>query len=267
LVRDPRARKAERLAVLEGYKQVLELLEDPKVATRVLYVEQRLDSAHLERLERAAARSQAELVLLAPGALDEVLESRTPQGVAALVERPEAEVADVVASKGLVVVCVAVQDPGNVGTVVRSARAFGASGVVLAGPCADPWSPKALRASAGAALGLAVSCAASAQEVLEVLGQAGFRRLGAVARGGEAPTATNLASPCALVLGSEGQGLDLGNLGGLIDATVTVRTATESLNVAMAATLLCYEASRFSGYEPGPERSGSSGLETRGGAL
>ncbi len=192
---------------------------------------------------------------LKEGVLERIGTTRTPQPVLAVAHWSPAPldvvVAAAVARSALVVV--GVGDPGNLGTILRSAEAAGLGGVVLAGATADVRSPKVVRASAGSVFGCPVAVAPDVGAALAALRAGGIRLLGAVARGGDAPDAAALGRGAALVLGHETQGLDPAVTAEL-DGTVTIPMAgpTESLNVAMAATVLAFEISRQrSGATPG----------------
>ena len=184
---------------------------------------------------------------LEPGVLARVAGTVTPQPVMAVVQAQVYRLEDIKAkSPRLVVVCVDVRDPGNAGTVVRSARAAGADCVVCCGGTVDLWNPKAVRSSAGAVLHLPVVNAGAAVEALDEIGGWGLRRLGTVSKGGEDYASCDLGVPLALVLGNEAGGLPTGQLGGHLDGLVSIPMAggAESLNVGMAAAVLCFEAAR-----------------------
>lgn len=168
-------------------------------------------------------------------------DTRTPQPVFALVrlERRGIEALD---GADLVLVASEIGDPGNAGTLFRSAAATGAQVVVLGPGSVDAYNPKVVRASAGACFAIRVVEAVPTLEVLEALGACGARRLGAVAHGGDAPECFDMRAPTALVLGHETRGLTTDMP---LDGRVTIpMRAGESLNVAMAATALLYEAAR-----------------------
>jgi RNA methyltransferase, TrmH family len=134
--------------------------------------------------------------------------------------------------------CVAlwgVRDPGNVGTVVRSALAFGADSVALGPDCADPFSPKAVRASMGAIFALPV---ARITDPSELPGE----RIALAARRGE-PLTGPLSDPATIVIGAERMGLPAGVVAAC-ERTAHIPIASESLNAAMAATVALYEATR-----------------------
>jgi TrmH family RNA methyltransferase len=132
----------------------------------------------------------------------------------------------------------AVSDPGNVGTVIRSAQAFGASCVALGPRCADPYSPKAVRASMGAIFALAL---ARVQDIAELPGER--IALTTDAREVLQGTGRGLERPCTLLVGAEREGLPAA----LVDAcerSARIPIASQSLNAAMAATVALYELTR-----------------------
>jgi TrmH family RNA methyltransferase len=184
---------------------------------------------------------------LEAGVLARVAGTVTPQPVIAVVGMPVSTMADVrAAGPRLLVVCVDVRDPGNAGTVVRSAWAAGVDALVCCEGTVDVWNPKAVRASAGAVLHVPVVPAGPAPEVLSELGGWGLARLGTAAEGGTDYAATDLTRPTALVLGNEAAGLALAELGPHLDGLVSIPmvAGAESLNVGMVAAVLCFEAAR-----------------------
>jgi len=178
---------------------------------------------------------------LGPGVADKLSATTNAQGVFAVV-RFERFGIDALGDASLVLVAPHIGDPGNAGTLVRSAAAAGAESIVLGPGSVDAYNPKTVRASAGACFAVRIVEGVPAVEALEALGTAGVRRVGALASGGTAPEAVDLTGPTAIVLGHEVHGLaaDLP-----LDDRVTIPMAgTESLNVAMAGTLLLFEAAR-----------------------
>ena len=182
---------------------------------------------------------------LAPGVLERVADTVTPQPVLAVVRTPEAPAEQLLGTATFVVVLAEVRDPGNTGAIVRAADAAGADAVVCCRGTADPYNPKTVRASAGSVLHVPVVEAGEAPEVLDDLGRRGLRRVAAVAHGGRPHTEADLGSPLALVLGNEASGL-ADELESRLDETVTIELAgkAESLNVSLAAAVLCFEVRR-----------------------
>lgn len=208
-----------------------------------------------EAVETVLCTSQALLPAL-PGHVRAVLvpeevmaslaPSKTPQGVlavCALEDRPLPRTLE----GSRYVVLDGVQDPGNVGTVLRTADAFWCDGVFLVGGCADLWSPKTLRASMGAAFRCPVwSC--TAQELSDLLRRSGIPLWGAALREDTADVKAVDWSRAALAIGSEGRGLSR-ELLEMCDGTVRIpmREHCESLNAAAAAAVLIWEMARAAG--------------------
>jgi TrmH family RNA methyltransferase len=176
--------------------------------------------------------------------LERVGSTVTPQPVLAVARKPEVS-ADWLARDGLVIVGVELSDPGNVGTLLRSAEASGAAGIVLSRGSVDAYNPKVVRASAGAIFGVPVMEEWSAVEALDALGELGRQRLGAVAGTGTRYFDVDFRRPTAVALGNEAHGLGA-DLAAHLDGHVTIPMAAsaESLNVAMAGTVLCFESAR-----------------------
>jgi TrmH family RNA methyltransferase len=198
-----------------------------------------------ELVDRAAGVG-ARIHELAPGVLERVAGTVTPQPLLAVVPYLDVDL-DAVRGADLLVVCVDVRDPGNAGTVLRSAEAAGAGGVLFCNGSVDVYNPKTVRASAGSLFHVAVVAGIDAATALEQLGGWGLRRLGAVARGGVDYATVDLSRPTAFVLGNEASGLpdDLATRG-LLDGEITIPMTgrAESLNVGMAAAVLCFDAAR-----------------------
>ena len=171
---------------------------------------------------------------------------QSPSAIVALAERPCHAADEVFAgSAPLVLIAVGVQDPGNVGAIIRVAEAGGATGVVTAGASASPFGWKALRGSMGSALRLPVLDHTSAEQAVNEARERGCRVLAMAPRGGSSVFDAALAGPVAVLIGGEGQGL-AGAVLDLADARVTIpmQAPVESLNAAVAAALVVYEARR-----------------------
>jgi len=200
----------------------------------------------LRRLLDLAYAAGSRVYELEPGVLARVADTVTPQPVVAIV--PQVDVALSAlgdAGADFLVVCVDIRDPGSAGTVLRSAEAAGAAGVICCQGSVDVFNPKTVRASAGAVFHVPVVLGGHPKEVLDRVGGWGLRRLGAAPRGGEEYSRADLAVPVALVLGNEAHGLPA-EIDAALDGTITIPMAgrAESLNVGMAAAILCFEAAR-----------------------
>lgn len=198
--------------------------------------------------------SRTRLLQVSDRLFDSLADTQTPQGIAALV-RPRAASFDALtrstSGHPLVVMLVGVQDPGNAGTIIRTAEAFGASGAMLTAGSAHPWSPKAIRASAGSVLRLPVVHGLAPAVALAQLRMAGFTTYAATLNGAALPSEVDLTAPIALLIGNEGTGLPQ-EVVRSAEATLRIPLAASvnSLNAAMAATVLLYEAARQRGIRP-----------------
>lgn len=171
---------------------------------------------------------------------------RSPSGIVAIAQRTPVTAADVCSrSDAFVVAAVDVQDPGNVGAIIRVAEAGGATGVLAAGTSASPFSWKAVRGSMGSVLRLPVAAGMPADSALACMKRAGLRTIASIARDGEAPDRIEWVGGVGLLLGGEGPGLP-DALVNQCDARVTIPMSppVESLNVAAAAAILVYAARR-----------------------
>jgi RNA methyltransferase, TrmH family len=170
---------------------------------------------------------------------------RSSSPIVALADRPAASIEQLFAAASpLIVLAVDVQDPGNLGAIVRVAEAGGASGVIVAGASADPFGWKALRGSMGSALRSPLVVASTA-DALTQLRQRGCRIVATVPRGGHCVYDIDLQAPTAVVIGSEGSGLDHALLASADERlTIPMQAPVESLNAAVTAALIVYEARR-----------------------
>jgi TrmH family RNA methyltransferase len=191
--------------------------------------------------------SGVEVVWLVDEVFASVVATQHPQGIAALIQPPVGTLEAIRSTNPLLLVAVGLQDPGNLGTLIRSAEAFGATAVLTTPGTVSAWNQKSMRASAGSVLRVPVVEVTEAQ--LAGLKGEGVRLYAAVAgpAGDEVQSALLAAftSPCALMIGNEGAGLEAEWLA-LADACITIPTpgCVESLNAAVAGSLVLFEAYR-----------------------
>ncbi|MDR0929074.1 MAG: RNA methyltransferase [Oscillospiraceae bacterium] len=227
-----KGREAAGCFLAEGAKLCAEALRDAEVALLLA------DQAKAEAF--APLLAAAPEALLAPAhVLASACEVKTPQGVVAAVRMPETMPIEAVESPLLVLD--GVQDPGNVGTMLRTAEAAGFKGALLSANCADPFAPKTVRASMGSVLRLPF-IRGDLPDMLRVLAGRGFALLSAELGGTPfAAAARALQHPFALVIGSEGQGVssEVSAMCG-VKVALPMRGRAESLNAAVAAGILMY---------------------------
>lgn len=234
-------RWSEGVCVLEGPDLVLSGLE-ASVEFEAIYVDQ--SSVGADEVRRVVERANAKGVRvfqLAPGVLERVADASTPQPVIASVQLPVVELEDIDAG-GIVLVLHDVRDPGNAGTLVRSADAAGLAGVVFTGHSVDPFNPKTLRATAGSIFHVPVAVA-ELDETLESFTRRGAKTLATVVRGGTDHRLVDYSTPSVVVIGNESEGLDERSIA-LCQGAVTIEMAgrSESLNAGVAGSLIAFEA-------------------------
>lgn len=169
-----------------------------------------------------------------------VSDTRTPQGVAAVLR-----IASFPLSGAHLIALDGVQDPGNVGTIIRTADAAGFDGILLSPECADVFSPKVLRATMGSIYRMRLSCVPSLPESLRALREDGYSVLSSQLDGEPFYERTNVADRFCLIIGNEGNGISEP-----VRAEAThrlklpMRGGAESLNAAVAAAIMMYDLSR-----------------------
>ncbi len=214
------ARLSGGLVAIEGEHLLEEALRSGMVFKTVFIAESR-------EIPRIVPRG-VEVLRLTDEIFEAVVETQSPQGVAALLVPPGREFEDLLHGVPLILIAAGLQDPGNLGTLVRSAEAFGATGVLTTPGTVSAWNQKALRASVGS-----------------ILKARGVHLLAAVGADGVDAQTVDFAGACAIMIGNEGAGLAQEWLD-LADAQVTIPCPgpVESLNASIAGSLLLYEASR-----------------------
>lgn len=253
LARDRHARATEHAFLLEG-PRLLDAALDRAAPLEAVYLGYGARPAFADLIDRAAAAG-VPVRELREGVLEKVGVTRTPQPVLAVAPIPASP--DLPAT-GDVLVAVDLADPGNLGTIVRSAEAAGLAAVVVTGDSVDPYNPKTVRSSAGAIFGLPIVEHRDAASALDALRATGRRTVGTAATGGQPSDTLEVAAPVALVVGNEAHGLAPG-VRDRLDTVVTIpmHGDAESLNVAMAATVLLFDLARHrarTAPHPGPSR-------------
>lgn len=238
-----------------------EAMHDPSAASRVkplelFYCEELFVGQTAPRLVRELTRAGADPVPVAPHVLDTLSEREASQGLAATfslraLERSLGEIQGRPGSPELVLILDRLQDPGNLGTLLRTADAVGARAVILLEPCVDPFDPKAVRGTMGSLFSIPFARIGDADRLAPWLAREGIRPVGADARGDIAWDADALTGSVALVLGNEARGISEDLRRG-VTATVALplRGAAESLNVAVAGGVLMYEWLRRNRSQP-----------------
>lgn len=244
-LRQRKHRDAEGALFVEGIAPVWQAAESGAEIETLLAAPALLTSERARGLVHSLAQRGTPVVRLTPEAFESVAERENPSGLGALVRTPRRSLAEVrLEDASLVVALHEVGNPGNLGTIVRTADAAGAAAVVVAGASADQWHPAAVKASMGTVFSTPVVTA----ELGELIGWARGRDLPVVAtsaRGKVEHWGAEYPDRCLLLFGSESTGLDPAVIE-QADLVVTIpqEGAASSLNLAVAAGILIYEARR-----------------------
>lgn len=234
------ARLSGGLVAIEGNHLVEEALRSSMLLKTIFLAEHRTLPGYVP--------ASIEVLRLSEEVFDSIMDTRSPQGIAALMVPPVSTIDKLLWGIPLILVAVGLQDPGNLGTIVRSAEAFGGSGVITTLGTVSPWNGKALRASVGSIFRLPV--VSTELEDLRALQSRGMKLLAAVGEGvGSDQTVevgdVDLTGSTAVMIGNEGAGLTPEWLE-FADAQITIPCAgpVESLNAGVAASIILYEAHR-----------------------
>jgi RNA methyltransferase, TrmH family len=231
LARDARYRRAEKRALIEGPHLLAAVLEHGQKPVALLATEAGIADREISSL---ISGSGLRPILLAESVFRRVVDAENPPGVAAEIAIP----ASLAKKTGHAVFLEGVQDPSNVGAIIRTAAAFGVGRVVLDRACADPWSPKALRAGMGGHFQL---CISSVQAFEDELSRFQGKLLCTVPKDGEPLRDADLAGRLGWIFGAEGRGVSAAAARhAALRITIPMAAGVQSLNVAAAAAICLY---------------------------
>ena len=237
LSRDAKARRAERAAMLEGPHLVTAALNAGIPIPHLI-----LSKNGQERTEHASAvrHHAGEPVIVDDAVFEFISDTETPAGIAAEIEIPKTR-PDLATSPACIFL-ESVQDPGNVGAILRSAAAFGIADIVLGKGCADAWSPKALRAAMGAHFSMRIAVDA---DLAEAVGRFGGTLVTTAPREGTPIAQAELPARIGWIFGTEGKGVSRPLAArAALKVTIPMAGLAESLNVGAAAAICFYESQR-----------------------
>uniref|UniRef100_A0A7S0LQQ5 RNA 2-O ribose methyltransferase substrate binding domain-containing protein n=1 Tax=Coccolithus braarudii TaxID=221442 RepID=A0A7S0LQQ5_9EUKA len=240
-----RARDKSGLMILEGHRLLTDALDAGYSADFVLLSEEALHAPEGARLARSLREVlRAEQLAIAPQSLiAELSDTQTPQGVVGMLQQPRLALPE---SPSFVLVLDRISDPGNLGTLLRSAAGAGVESALLLSGCTDPWGLKALRAGMGAQLRLPLVEVRGYAEAAGMLRRWGCHGVAADARGETDYWAVDWRQPSALVVGSEAHGLAEEVLSDVDTqlCRIPLANGVESLNAAIAGSVMMYEVGR-----------------------
>jgi RNA methyltransferase, TrmH family len=228
------------LFLVEGVRAVVDALSSASNVHEIFSVPERASA-----VEEAATRAGVPLVIVTESVLRSLTETVTPQGMVAVVTADSVPVEQMAEQADLILVLAGISDPGNAGTLVRSALACAAGGIVFTKGSVDPLNAKTVRAAAGTLFRLPVARDTPITEAIHALKAAGLIVIGADARAPTPCDRADLTRRIALVLGNEAWGLPIEE-SDLLDETVGIPMPgpAESLNVGIAGSILLFETVR-----------------------
>ena len=244
---------------IEGMHLVEEAIRSGLRLGTVFFSESARERAH-KLIPQLSAHTEA--LLLTDDVFASAVPSETPQGIAALV-RPKSFALDDVFSPppALLMVTAGLQDPGNLGTIARSAEAFEGTGLLLGERTVSPWNWKAARASAGS-LFRVPTLKAELMKALTEIKSRGVRLLATSSHKGTLIAEADLRRPVAFLVGNEGAGIPKELLAQADEVVAIPQSArVESLNAGIAASIMLYEAARQRRISSSPQRHGEHGEE------
>lgn len=249
------------MCAVEGVRLIEEAIRS-RLKLHALFIRESAQAKAERVLDQLS--KHAEAVLLPDSVFDSAVLTEHPQGIAALIKVREHDLDSALTPMpAMVVIAAAIQDPGNFGTLIRSAEAFGATAVVATEGTVNQWSPKTVRASAGSIFRLPVMKTA-AEELITQLRTRDITTLALTtphAQGeefgdGSSPRFprrlqdTDLTRPCALFVGNEGAGLSRDIISRIDEFAAIPQSRVESLNAGVAASIALYEAQRQRSSKP-----------------
>lgn len=234
-----RARDEEKVFLVEGIRM---FREAPKEILNEVYV-----SESFYKKERSVADNLlASFEVLSDTVFDYVSDTRTPQGILCVAKQMEYTLDTVVGGdKPHIVVLDRLQDPGNLGTIFRTAEGAGVTGIIMDRECVDIYNPKTIRSTMGSIYRMPFCYAANLADAISFLKERGIRTYAAHLEGARDYDDEDYCCPCAFLIGNEGNGLTK-EIADLADNYIKIpmKGQVESLNAAIAASVLMFEAAR-----------------------
>ena len=242
LVKKRKTRDQEGVFVTEGPRM---FEEAPRERVREVYFSESFLGKAPEIWEKVKS-SGIPAEILSDHVFSHVSDTQTPQGVLAVVDRKEAALEQILSETDpLLLVLDGLQDPGNLGTILRTGEGAGVTGIILGGDCVDLYNPKTIRSTMGSVYRMPVCRCRDLTEALTEMKEKGILTYAAHLEGKNSYDQEDYQKPCAFLIGNEGNGLRR-EVAEAADRWIRIpmKGQVESLNAAVAATVLMFEASR-----------------------
>lgn len=248
LLKKSKERKSQKVFVVEGPKMVFEA---PYSWVKAIYIEESFMQEQKERIDRYLALAKEQNILLnyevvADTVFKSVSDTQTPQGIMAIVQMPEYQIDDLLKEeKTLLLVLESIQDPGNLGTMIRTGEGAGITGVIMNQTTVDLFNPKTIRSTMGSIYRIPFYVSEDLKETIAYVESKGVMLYAAHLKGTMCYDQPDYAKACGFMIGNEGNGLsneiaDLAN----DYIKIPMEGSVESLNAAVSASLLMYECNR-----------------------
>lgn len=247
LLKQAQHRHARGEYFIEGMRLVEEALQHPGQFRKIVYSPRLEDKARGAALLSAARKKiqDAEWLYVSDEVMERICDTQSHQGILAVLKMKEGSFEEICQREGIIILLAGLQDPGNLGTIIRVAEAGAVAGVILSKDTIDPYNPKVVRASMGSFFRVPFLPDQDVQDCLKKLRSRGCRILATAVHGGPSFWEVDFSKPTAVLFGQEGAGLPshlLEGADGLL--TIPMTPGVDSLNVAMAAGLIIYEVLR-----------------------
>ena len=240
LLKKSKERKEKKAFVIEGRKMFEEICQDKSRVVKAYFSESYMKEQYADK-----RIPDVPYEIVADSVFDAMAETVTPQGVLAIVKMPEYSLEEMVTAAGTLVLLENLRDPGNLGTIIRTAEAAGVSGVILSKESVDIYNPKVIRSTMGAVYRVPFLYVEDFQKLLQELREKKVRLLAAHLKGTKTFDKADYSGKVGILIGNEANGLSE-EVAELAEEKVLIPMAgsVESLNAAVAAALLMYEAFR-----------------------
>lgn len=240
LLKKSKERKEQKAFVIEGRKMFEEICQDKSRVVKAYF-----SDSYVKEQYGGKALPEVPYEIVADSVFDAMAETVTPQGVLAIVKMPEHSLEDMIENAGTLVLLENLRDPGNLGTIIRTAEAAGVSGVILSKESVDIYNPKVIRSTMGAVYRVPFLYVEDFMALLGNLREKEVRLLAAHLKGTKTFDKADYSGKVGILIGNEANGLSE-EASELAEEKVLIPMAgsVESLNAAVAAALLMYEAFR-----------------------
>jgi TrmH family RNA methyltransferase len=235
------------LFTIEGVRLVEEAIASGWGIEACFFTEESVSKQRIRQMIDDLALQEVKLLQITNEIFDKIAETEQPQGILSLVRKKQYTLSDALGGKKvpLIVILESIQDPGNVGTLIRTADAAGCSGVILTKGCADVFAGKTARASMGSLFHLPITAGVESSEILSALRQSGIALLATSLATRNLYYEVDMNRPVAIVFGNEGSGVRAEILEAANDLMyIPIFGKAESLNVAASAAVILFDAMR-----------------------